>query len=94
MILSKEAAQPFVCALTPLWHKLLLYEQAMLPKGAPRLEEEPRANYFFDSAAANDSFLSLPCAATGNPTPTIRWFRNGGDEVALHPFGFKCSIPI
>uniref|UniRef100_A0A914HWL4 Ig-like domain-containing protein n=1 Tax=Globodera rostochiensis TaxID=31243 RepID=A0A914HWL4_GLORO len=86
IIVQPPAVHPFICQLLPLWRRLLLYEQSMLPKGAPRLEEQPRSSYFFDpnSPDTNSSFLSLPCSASGSPSPTVRWFRNGGEEIDLH----------
>uniref|UniRef100_A0A183CI34 Ig-like domain-containing protein n=1 Tax=Globodera pallida TaxID=36090 RepID=A0A183CI34_GLOPA len=86
IIVQPPAVHPFICQLLPLWRRLLLYEQSMLPKGVPRLEEQPRSSYYFDpnSPDTNSSFLSLPCSASGSPSPTVRWFRNGGEEIDLH----------
>uniref|UniRef100_A0A915NV97 Uncharacterized protein n=1 Tax=Meloidogyne floridensis TaxID=298350 RepID=A0A915NV97_9BILA len=84
-LLSNTSINPFICALNPLTRRVLLYQQLLLPHGAPQFVEQPQPNgYFFDtSSGSNHSFLSLPCSAIGNPTPSIRWYKNGGEEIDL-----------
>ncbi|CAK5117910.1 unnamed protein product [Meloidogyne enterolobii] len=85
-LLSNTSINPFICALNPLTRRVLLYQQLLLPRGAPQFVEQPQPNgYFFDtSSGSNHSFLSLPCSAIGNPTPSIRWYKNGGEEIDLN----------
>ncbi|KAK6024763.1 hypothetical protein OSTOST_09424 [Ostertagia ostertagi] len=48
--------------------------------GAPRLVSSAPTEVFFHSRDDAD-YVVLPCAAEGNPPPTITWFRNDIDVV-------------
>ena len=80
---SMKSSYPFVCSLTSFSRKTLLYEQSLYPMGSPRIVEEPKLSYHY-AARPEGHFVTVPCKAVGDPTPKIRWFKSGVDEVNFH----------
>ncbi|WKY05022.1 hypothetical protein Q1695_005770 [Nippostrongylus brasiliensis] len=75
-----SAVFPFVCSLSRIARRSLLIQQTLLETGAPRIVSTAPSEVFFHSRDDAD-YVVLPCAAEGNPTPVITWFRNDIDVV-------------
>ena len=57
---------------------LITFSLCVVTGTPPSFEEEPQdAVVFQTDAAGNRASLNLTCMASGSPTPTITWFRNG-----------------
>ncbi|MFH4975502.1 hypothetical protein AB6A40_002211 [Gnathostoma spinigerum] len=91
---------PFLCSLDTLNRRILLYRQAFLPVGTPSIVEHPMSNYLYTSRDDN-SYVMLPCKASGKPLPIIRWFKSGVEEVnvslansSLQIVGGSLLIPV
>ena len=46
------------------------------PSDAPEIQTSPE-----DTTVVSGTMAILPCAARGNPTPTIHWFHNGDELI-------------
>ncbi|KAK0398504.1 hypothetical protein QR680_002624 [Steinernema hermaphroditum] len=80
--ISDKAAHPFICALTPLMRKVLLYKQALLPKGSPVIIDDPQRQYlYFNRPDLN--YIALPCRTRGQPVPAIKWYKSGVEEIDI-----------
>uniref|UniRef100_F1KSD8 Contactin n=1 Tax=Ascaris suum TaxID=6253 RepID=F1KSD8_ASCSU len=77
---STGSTYPFICSLRPQFKRLLLYQQAILPTGVPRITEQPSSEYLYTDRSDNN-YITLPCTAVGKPLPHIKWFRNGVEEI-------------
>ena len=57
---------------------LITYSLHVVTGTPPNFSEEPQDTVVFErDAAGNRASLNLTCMASGSPTPTIGWFRNG-----------------
>uniref|UniRef100_A0A1I7XS99 Ig-like domain-containing protein n=1 Tax=Heterorhabditis bacteriophora TaxID=37862 RepID=A0A1I7XS99_HETBA len=70
-----SAVFPFICLLTQIGRRSLLFQQLLLNKGSPTLTSVVPSEVYFHPRADAD-FVALPCAADGNPAPYITWFKN------------------
>ncbi|VDK29466.1 unnamed protein product [Gongylonema pulchrum] len=83
---SVQTAYPFICTLDVFSRRKLLFQQSQLPKGSPRIVVHPDNEYHYVKRGTN-VYLSLPCVATGNPLPQIRWLKSGVEEIRLSSNG-------
>ncbi|CAJ0937221.1 unnamed protein product, partial [Mesorhabditis belari] len=76
-----SAVYPFVCSLSHIARRRLLFQQQLIPKGAVHLSGNSPASIYFYPRQLTD-FVALPCTAEGHPTPRITWHKNDVELVS------------
>ncbi|TMS38090.1 hypothetical protein L596_004893 [Steinernema carpocapsae] len=81
--ITDKDAHPFICALTPLTRKVLLYKQALIPKGSPKILDDPQRQYlYFNRPDLN--YIALPCKTRGQIVPRIKWYKSEVEEIDVN----------
>ncbi|EFO91404.1 CRE-RIG-6 protein [Caenorhabditis remanei] len=73
---------PFICSLNRMARRSLLFQQKLLPIGAPKISLTGQSEIYFHPRQDAD-YIALPCTVQGNPKPTVSWYKN--DVEVLSP---------
>uniref|UniRef100_A0A8R1HIP5 Ig-like domain-containing protein n=1 Tax=Caenorhabditis japonica TaxID=281687 RepID=A0A8R1HIP5_CAEJA len=73
---------PFICALNKMERRSLLFQQKLLPIGAPKIGSNGQSEIYFHPRQDAD-YIVLPCTVDGSPKPTVSWYKN--DVEVLSP---------